>query len=667
MGDTFVEEVVNEEEINFDASKMALSSYGNLELNDVLYKNGLQNIFNDYQQNIQKLSQQEQQNLQDAYYVREMSEKYLGEYASNTGIGDVSGNLLDIYSNYQKNLSEIQGNYDALEMNLQNEYNMAKMQKFEDIMINQYNIEVAKLDELAQEISFNALTGKYDTNAFASPFEYLESMKSRINPTQYQSIYGALKTEVYSEVETNLTNGYFGEFDNASDYINSFGTVFNPSELSVLNGIAQSIEQDELYKEATINLTKGNYGDFGSAVEYVDSLEDGLDAKEYLELRDKAYEVTTRNIELNIDEGNYGEFASMEEYINSYEDILRPEDMELVRLYYDNKQKEDAYDEVYNNIMQNEFDGHDNSLAYLDANKNRMDLEKYNELRNEIYPRFVQSVWGKLDTLDVEELQEYLDDQKADLSDTDYKLLQEYVDEKIAYDNYASKISDVISYSDYYLEDGITINENYQPNYDPTYYFNLEGISSTSKVYSHMGMEYVQMDASVDEEGNVFSEDITDYFMDPETGPGFQPSIGKMIDYKGNLYVFDKDAETGMATWFRLASGGVGNQLREMQENGDIKLSLEKRNESISMNGITYEGNGAKMDTLEYNGIKYIEVKDDQFKPSDAQNDTWQSELVQTFKDTYGELKELSVVFFQGRFWVYSSAGKIRPFAVDKD
>ena len=36
-----------------------------------------------------------------------MSKKYLGEYASNVGIGDVSGNLIDIYANYAENLSYI--------------------------------------------------------------------------------------------------------------------------------------------------------------------------------------------------------------------------------------------------------------------------------------------------------------------------------------------------------------------------------------------------------------------------------------------------------------------------------------------------------------------------------------------------------------------------------
>jgi hypothetical protein len=87
-----------------------------------LYDVGLQNIYQDYQKTVATLNQQEQQSLQDAYYIREMSKKYLGEYASNTGIGDVSGNLLDIYGQYQQNVGGIRSEFDTKEMGFQQEY-----------------------------------------------------------------------------------------------------------------------------------------------------------------------------------------------------------------------------------------------------------------------------------------------------------------------------------------------------------------------------------------------------------------------------------------------------------------------------------------------------------------------------------------------------------------
>jgi len=91
-----------------------------------LYDVGLQNIFEDYQKQTQMLNQREQQSLQDAYYIREMSKKYLGEYSSNLGVGDVSGNLLDIYGQYQQTVSQIQTATGQAELGLEQQYTQAR-------------------------------------------------------------------------------------------------------------------------------------------------------------------------------------------------------------------------------------------------------------------------------------------------------------------------------------------------------------------------------------------------------------------------------------------------------------------------------------------------------------------------------------------------------------
>lgn len=91
-----------------------------------LYDVGLQNIYQDYQRNIATLNQAEQQSLQDAYTIREMSKKYLGEYASNVGIGDVSGNLLDIYGQYQQMVSATREKFQGAEFTLQSEFEKAR-------------------------------------------------------------------------------------------------------------------------------------------------------------------------------------------------------------------------------------------------------------------------------------------------------------------------------------------------------------------------------------------------------------------------------------------------------------------------------------------------------------------------------------------------------------
>jgi hypothetical protein len=98
----------------------------NFNAESYLYDVGLQNVFQDYQKSIATLNQQEQQSLQDAYYIREMSKKYLGEYASNVGIGDVSGNLLDIYGQYQQAVSGIRSDTNMAELGLQQQYDARK-------------------------------------------------------------------------------------------------------------------------------------------------------------------------------------------------------------------------------------------------------------------------------------------------------------------------------------------------------------------------------------------------------------------------------------------------------------------------------------------------------------------------------------------------------------
>ena len=114
------------------------------EYSKFLYDAGLQNVFDNYQRNIQSLNQNEQKSLQDAYYIREMSKRYLGEYASNVGIGDVSGNLLDVYSQYQGNISQIQQNYDTLALNMQNAFDSEQQNLFREAMSRQ--IQIAEQD-----------------------------------------------------------------------------------------------------------------------------------------------------------------------------------------------------------------------------------------------------------------------------------------------------------------------------------------------------------------------------------------------------------------------------------------------------------------------------------------------------------------------------------------
>lgn len=170
-----------------------------------LYDSGLQNVFNDYQQNIATLNQQEQKQLQDAYYIREMSRKYLGEYASNLGISDVSGNLIDIYSQYQQNIGEITQQSDMLALNLQQQFQQQQEQIFQQALAQ---MEV-QMGENAQTALFNITTNNIGDMSWT---EYLQSQldSGAIDQQAYQQIYSNVYSAKYEQLQSNISSGFFG-------------------------------------------------------------------------------------------------------------------------------------------------------------------------------------------------------------------------------------------------------------------------------------------------------------------------------------------------------------------------------------------------------------------------------------------------------------------------
>lgn len=176
-------------ELEPNLHELAKTPYGELEITKYLYESGLQNIFEDYQKSMSAISQQEQQSLQDAYFIREMSKKYLGEYASNVGLGDVSDSLLDIYGQYQQNLGAIRQSYDALRLNLTHEYNKAREETMRNLLLTNYGIEVAKLSEKTQQVMHNIIIG--ETEGY-DRVEYLQKHRNLIGEHNYRAIYETL-------------------------------------------------------------------------------------------------------------------------------------------------------------------------------------------------------------------------------------------------------------------------------------------------------------------------------------------------------------------------------------------------------------------------------------------------------------------------------------------
>jgi hypothetical protein len=224
------------------SSSMPQSNATPAEYAQYLYDSGLQNVFNDYQQNIATLNQQEQQQLQNAYTIREMSKKYLGEYASNMGIGDVSGNLLDIYSQYQQNVGDIMAQSDQLALGLQQTFQQQSEQAFQQALQNQQ----IQLDENAQTVLFNISRGDLGGQDWST---YLQSAldSGEINETQYQQLFTTVYSSKMEELETNFSRGFFGfKTDtngervpmNAQEYLEQNKSWLTPEDYQRLSDMA---------------------------------------------------------------------------------------------------------------------------------------------------------------------------------------------------------------------------------------------------------------------------------------------------------------------------------------------------------------------------------------------------------------------------------------------
>ena len=172
-----------------------------------LYETGLQNVFDDYQRNIAILNEQEQEAIAEAYYIREMSKKYLGEYASNAGVGDVSGNLIDIYAAYQSNIGAINKEYDMAELALDKTYQEEKFSLLQEQQKQALIDGVAENGELAQTIAYNISIGE---TGGLNNFEYLKSYESQLDTATYQQMYTQLYSNLLVEISTAFESRYYG-------------------------------------------------------------------------------------------------------------------------------------------------------------------------------------------------------------------------------------------------------------------------------------------------------------------------------------------------------------------------------------------------------------------------------------------------------------------------
>ncbi len=233
---------------------------GSLEIQKYLYETGLQNIFNDYNKQIANLDASKQKDIEDAYYVRELSKKYLGEYASNTGVGDVSGQLLDIYGNYQRNMNEINANFTELQTGLESSYNDKKNEYELGLLQTQMDIETAKQQEQLEkdlaEINYNVSLGLYPKGMDAQ--DYLDSVRDKIGESNYWSLMAQNKlVEMSDTVNSALknTNDYKnqGEWDTYVDSLLSTKSI-NKQQAGYLKGMYEVEQNTNFTKNNNINI-----------------------------------------------------------------------------------------------------------------------------------------------------------------------------------------------------------------------------------------------------------------------------------------------------------------------------------------------------------------------------------------------------------------------------
>jgi len=213
------------------AEQIASSANPELEFQKYLYQVGLENIFSQYQKNIANLDSARQKDIQDAYFIREMSKKYLGEYASNTGIGDVSGNLIDIYGNYAENLAAINANYAALEAAYEN-----------------------KMLEESQTIS-----------------QQLLGTEIQLKISGYEQTV----IEAQGVISRGIQTGDYGGYDNVEDYINSLDLP----EATKEDFIEWANSEIDVFESSTFVQIKG------IGVNPDELKRFGLEAQPYLDLR----------------------------------------------------------------------------------------------------------------------------------------------------------------------------------------------------------------------------------------------------------------------------------------------------------------------------------------------------------------------------------------------
>lgn len=383
---------------SFNATDAARSPFGDLELTKYLYESGLQNIFNTYQQNVASLSQNKQQELQDAYYIREMSKKYLGEYASNVGMGDVSGNLLDIYGQYQSNLTDIERNYDQLQMGLDQAYQKQKTETMNNLLVSEFNLELAKFQEQEKGILFNIEMGTIPGGVDPEVYLQSENEKGNLSDESYREALRVVREQNLTEDERLLWGQLVrGEIDKKglTDAYNA-GQISQEAYSQFFNALEKEERGNVLYG-IEYNIARSDFQGFDNVEAYLeDQLSQGLiDQNEFQTLMLKYSEnpqvAAARDVEFNIANNSLPEGMTAKDYIQSEYDagnISQADYQRLTLIENAKEQSVQAFEFVQSIIENNLPEGQTRGDAIANALRegiidNKTAMELYDQVYEE--------------------------------------------------------------------------------------------------------------------------------------------------------------------------------------------------------------------------------------------------------------------------------------------
>lgn len=203
-----------------------------LALQKYMFEIGMLNIFELYQKNIAGLDEARQKDIADAYYIRELSKKYLGEYASNIGVGDVSGELIDIYANYAQNLAYISQNYEALQAGYEEKMMEKEMEYAQGLLGLEIGIKDAEYNQTLLEAN-NDISLALQTGDYGDYDNFNDWLNDYVNQLDLPTKYKEDIKEYYKEAQETFEKSTFVAIKGA-EFINStmlerFGVTEQPN------------------------------------------------------------------------------------------------------------------------------------------------------------------------------------------------------------------------------------------------------------------------------------------------------------------------------------------------------------------------------------------------------------------------------------------------------